>query len=137
MTKPATPVGCLSLTKSLLTRAWVCISLKESLLLRFQWRRPFDTIQRTLSQLSPFTSKDLGFPLLSGVLLPEAASATMSAILSADDLNDFISPGVACIKPVESLPQKNTKDSEVSRAFLLLNDRGPSFADFNDRILTK
>ncbi|KAL4943366.1 cytosolic Fe-S cluster assembly factor nar1 [Aspergillus oleicola] len=30
----------------------------------------------------------------------------MSAILSADDLNDFISPGVACIKPVESLPQK-------------------------------
>lgn len=26
----------------------------------------------------------------------------MSAILSADDLNDFISPGVACIKPVES-----------------------------------
>ncbi|KAL7276164.1 Cytosolic Fe-S cluster assembly factor nar1 [Rhizina undulata] len=28
----------------------------------------------------------------------------MSAILSADDLNDFISPGVACIKPVETLP---------------------------------
>ncbi|KAL8736163.1 MAG: hypothetical protein Q9166_000318 [cf. Caloplaca sp. 2 TL-2023] len=28
----------------------------------------------------------------------------MSAILSADDLNDFISPGVACIKPVEILP---------------------------------
>lgn len=27
-----------------------------------------------------------------------------SAILSADDLNDFISPGVACIKPVETLP---------------------------------
>lgn len=27
----------------------------------------------------------------------------MSAILSADDLNDFISPGVACIKPVETL----------------------------------
>ncbi|KAJ5281015.1 Iron hydrogenase [Penicillium angulare] len=35
----------------------------------------------------------------------------MSAILSADDLNDFISPGVACIKPVESLPQK-PKDNE-------------------------
>ncbi|KAJ6171093.1 Iron hydrogenase [Penicillium chermesinum] len=34
----------------------------------------------------------------------------MSAILSADDLNDFISPGVACIKPVESLPQKSTKN---------------------------
>jgi hypothetical protein len=28
----------------------------------------------------------------------------MSAILSADDLNDFISPGIACIKPVETLP---------------------------------
>ena len=28
----------------------------------------------------------------------------MSAILSSDDLNDFISPGVACIKPVETLP---------------------------------
>ena len=30
----------------------------------------------------------------------------MSAILSADDLNDFINPGVACIKPVETLPQQ-------------------------------
>lgn len=28
-----------------------------------------------------------------------------SAILSADDLNDFISPGVACIKPIETLPK--------------------------------
>jgi iron only hydrogenase large subunit-like protein len=28
----------------------------------------------------------------------------MSTILSADDLNDFISPGVACIKPIETLP---------------------------------
>ncbi|OQO12039.1 hypothetical protein B0A48_02678 [Cryoendolithus antarcticus] len=36
----------------------------------------------------------------------------MSAILSADDLNDFISPGVACIKPVETLPlQKPTPSS--------------------------
>ncbi|KIX95208.1 uncharacterized protein Z520_09124 [Fonsecaea multimorphosa CBS 102226] len=34
----------------------------------------------------------------------------MSAILSADDLNDFISPGVACIKPVETLP----KDDDVN-----------------------
>lgn len=40
--------------------------------------------------------------------------ATMSAILSADDLNDFISPGVACIKPVETLPQKDPKETEVS-----------------------
>lgn len=38
--------------------------------------------------------------------------ATMSAILSADDLNDFISPGVACIKPVESLP-KSAKEPKV------------------------
>ncbi|KPI43702.1 Cytosolic Fe-S cluster assembly factor nar1 [Cyphellophora attinorum] len=30
----------------------------------------------------------------------------MSAILSSDDLNDFISPGVACIKPVETLPKQ-------------------------------
>ncbi|KAI4203783.1 MAG: hypothetical protein LQ350_001609 [Teloschistes chrysophthalmus] len=36
----------------------------------------------------------------------------MSAILSAEDLNDFISPGVACIKPVETLPlQKPEKDT--------------------------
>ena len=33
----------------------------------------------------------------------------MSAILSADDLNDFISPGVACIKPVETLPAKQPR----------------------------
>ena len=37
----------------------------------------------------------------------------MSAILSADDLNDFISPGVACIKPVETLPLQNPQKSEV------------------------
>ncbi|KAL7628359.1 Cytosolic Fe-S cluster assembly factor nar1 [Parahypoxylon ruwenzoriense] len=43
----------------------------------------------------------------------------MSAILSADDLNDFISPGVACIKPVETLPptsspsDPNTLEHEV------------------------
>ena len=34
----------------------------------------------------------------------------MSAILSADDLNDFINPGVACIKPVETLPQQQPAD---------------------------
>ncbi|KAF1911864.1 cytosolic Fe-S cluster assembly factor NAR1 [Ampelomyces quisqualis] len=41
----------------------------------------------------------------------------MSAILSADDLNDFISPGVACIKPIETLPaqsQDNTNAYEVT-----------------------
>ncbi|RAL12460.1 iron-sulfur cluster assembly protein NAR1 [Aspergillus homomorphus CBS 101889] len=36
----------------------------------------------------------------------------MSAILSADDLNDFISPGVACIKPVETLPKKEESSSD-------------------------
>ncbi|GAB1310521.1 Cytosolic Fe-S cluster assembly factor nar1 [Madurella fahalii] len=36
----------------------------------------------------------------------------MSAILSADDLNDFISPGVACIKPVETLPPAAPPSSE-------------------------
>ncbi|KAF1930739.1 LET1-like protein [Didymella exigua CBS 183.55] len=35
----------------------------------------------------------------------------MSAILSADDLNDFISPGVACIKPIETLPAKPAASS--------------------------
>ncbi|KAF2189458.1 LET1-like protein [Zopfia rhizophila CBS 207.26] len=35
----------------------------------------------------------------------------MSAILSADDLNDFISPGVACIKPIETLPAQKPEDS--------------------------
>lgn len=35
----------------------------------------------------------------------------MSAILSADDLNDFISPGVACIKPVETLPKQQPSDN--------------------------
>ncbi|KAF1956389.1 cytosolic Fe-S cluster assembly factor NAR1 [Byssothecium circinans] len=35
----------------------------------------------------------------------------MSAILSADDLNDFISPGVACIKPIETLPAQSENAS--------------------------
>lgn len=37
----------------------------------------------------------------------------MSAILSADDLNDFISPGVACIKPVETLPTAEAGEVEI------------------------
>lgn len=36
----------------------------------------------------------------------------MSAILSADDLNDFISPGVACIKPVETLPHQQPSNED-------------------------
>ncbi|KAF2018939.1 iron hydrogenase [Aaosphaeria arxii CBS 175.79] len=42
----------------------------------------------------------------------------MSAILSADDLNDFISPGVACIKPIETLavqkPEETINEYEVT-----------------------
>ncbi|KAG9186551.1 hypothetical protein G6011_09659 [Alternaria panax] len=36
----------------------------------------------------------------------------MSAILSADDLNDFISPGFACIKPIETLPVQQADNSD-------------------------
>ena len=38
----------------------------------------------------------------------------MSAILSADDLNDFINPGVACIKPVETLPKQQPSETPVN-----------------------
>lgn len=52
----------------------------------------------------------------------------MSAILSADDLNDFISPGVACIKPVETLPalpaQQSANEYEV-----VLDGQQPSSAN--------
>ena len=47
---------------------------------------------------------------------PDVESAktdSMSAILSADDLNDFISPGVACIKPVETLPKQAPEEINV------------------------
>ncbi|CAG8960335.1 hypothetical protein HYFRA_00012409 [Hymenoscyphus fraxineus] len=43
----------------------------------------------------------------------------MSAILSADDLNDFISPGVACIKPIETLPSKPTSTPTDAEAYEL------------------
>lgn len=36
----------------------------------------------------------------------------MSSILSADDLNDFIAPGVACIKPVEI--EKSSETAEIT-----------------------
>ena len=44
----------------------------------------------------------------------------MSAILSADDLNDFISPGVACIKPVETLSVQKLDGSNVSSVYRIL-----------------
>ncbi|EGW32340.1 nuclear architecture related protein [Spathaspora passalidarum NRRL Y-27907] len=37
----------------------------------------------------------------------------MSALLSADDLNDFISPGVACIKPIETPSKSNELEIEI------------------------
>lgn len=45
----------------------------------------------------------------------------MSAILSADDLNDFISPGVACIKPIETLPLTPPPDEHLLEAEVILD----------------
>ncbi|KAI0004668.1 cytosolic Fe-S cluster assembly factor nar-1 [Xylariaceae sp. FL0662B] len=42
----------------------------------------------------------------------------MSAILSTDDLNDFISPSVACIKPVETLPPSSAAPPQPSSSDL-------------------
>lgn len=42
----------------------------------------------------------------------------MSAILSADDLNDFISPSVACIKPIESLPSSSNNPPPTDNSSL-------------------
>ena len=52
----------------------------------------------------------------------------MSAILSVDDLNDFISPGVACIKPVETLPLQKPDEQnpyEVTTEDKLLAENPP------------
>jgi iron only hydrogenase large subunit-like protein len=43
----------------------------------------------------------------------------MSAILSVDDLNDFISPGVACIKPVETLPAAPAPEESLETEVIL------------------
>ncbi|KUI62454.1 Cytosolic Fe-S cluster assembly factor nar-1 [Cytospora mali] len=54
----------------------------------------------------------------------------MSAILSADDLNDFISPSVACIKPIESLPtappQPSDADTSLENEVILDGQQQPS-----------
>ena len=42
----------------------------------------------------------------------------MSAILSVNDLNDFISPGVACIKPIETLPTAARSSNDPSSSSL-------------------
>lgn len=49
----------------------------------------------------------------------------MSAILSADDLNDFISPGVACIKPVETLPVAQPDDHAANENEVILDGTQP------------
>lgn len=51
----------------------------------------------------------------------------MSAILSADDLNDFISPGVACIKPIETLPAA-ASPTDVSLEHEVILDGTPAAA---------
>ena len=50
----------------------------------------------------------------------------MSAILSADDLNDFISPGVACIKPVETLPVAEPTANSANETEVILDGTQPS-----------
>ncbi|EPE25254.1 Fe-only hydrogenase [Glarea lozoyensis ATCC 20868] len=49
----------------------------------------------------------------------------MSAILSADDLNDFISPGVACIKPIETLPTSSPPPSDPNAYEVSFNTERP------------
>lgn len=41
----------------------------------------------------------------------------MSSLLSADDLNDFIKPSVACIKPVEDLRKRGEEERHVELEF--------------------
>lgn len=55
----------------------------------------------------------------------------MSAILSADDLNDFISPGVACIKPIETLPAAPPPQS-FNETEVILDGQQPSTASGNE-----
>lgn len=60
----------------------------------------------------------LQYPALATPRFPANPLRTMSAILSADDLNDFISPGVACIKPIETLPAQQ-EETSVRSLFVL------------------
>lgn len=49
----------------------------------------------------------------------------MSAILSADDLNDFISPGLACIKPIKPVTGVELSDlNENGEVEIQLDDKG-------------
>ncbi|KAI1209428.1 cytosolic Fe-S cluster assembly factor NAR1 [Annulohypoxylon truncatum] len=55
----------------------------------------------------------------------------MSAILSADDLNDFISPGVACIKPVETLPAAPPPPTDLEHEVILDGQPGAATNNTN------
>lgn len=48
----------------------------------------------------------------------------MSSLLSADDLNDFISPGAACIKPVETLPPSGSENPESGEVEIQIDGSG-------------
>ena len=61
----------------------------------------------------------------------------MSAILSPDDLNDFISPGVACIKPVESLPSNDNKNEVINLLVCVLFYFEKPLTNPTNRTLTK
>ena len=59
----------------------------------------------------------------------------MSAILSADDLNDFIAPGAACIKPVETLPAQQPQEEnahEVTREDKVVANAAPAQISLTD-----
>jgi len=58
----------------------------------------------------------------------------MSAILSADDLNDFISPGVACIKPIETIPvqAEPTNPYEVTTEDQVVQEHKPASISLTD-----
>lgn len=45
----------------------------------------------------------------------------MSAILSTEDLNDFIAPGVACIKPIETLPPSSSDEPTTLETEVILD----------------
>ncbi|KAH3687724.1 hypothetical protein WICPIJ_001290 [Wickerhamomyces pijperi] len=49
----------------------------------------------------------------------------MSALLSASDLNDFISPGLACIKPVKEAADNNTETNDDNEEYgVQINAKG-------------
>lgn len=94
-----------------------------------QWRRfvfprsnspcPATTLPTTTTTTTRYLSSLFFLPLPSPLtssppLLLLWQHGAMSAILSAEALNDFIGPSVACIKPVESLPPPTTTELAVA-----------------------